>query len=57
MKLVQFWKDGRAVLGIQTGQGVVDVPAEGARRGLEVPGTMLQVIAHAGKKLHENDNK
>lgn len=45
MKLVQVWQDGKAVLGIQTGQGVVDAPAEGARRGLEVPGTMLQAIA------------
>lgn len=45
MKLVQVWQDGQAVLGVQTERGVVDVPAEGARRGLEVPGTMLQAIA------------
>ena len=44
MKLVQFWKDGQAALGIQTGQGVVDVQAEGARRHISVPGDMLQAI-------------
>ena len=45
MKLVQFWRDGRAVLGIQTEAGIVDVPAEAARRGLSAPADMQQAIA------------
>ncbi len=45
MKLVQVWQDGQAVLGIQTERGVVDVPAEGARRELSVPTTMAEAIA------------
>lgn len=44
MRLVQFMKDGKAALGIQTEQGVLDAAAEGARRGLCAPQTMLQAI-------------
>lgn len=46
MKLVQFMKNGKAALGIQTAQGIIDVAAEGARRGLQAPQTMLQAIRH-----------
>lgn len=44
MKLVQVWKDNTPTLGIQTEQGVIDVPAEGARRGLSVPAHMMEAI-------------
>ena len=30
MKLLQIWKDGKADLGIQTEQGIIDVQAEAA---------------------------
>ncbi len=45
MKLVQFWKNGAPALGLQAGQRVVDVPAEGARRGLDVPGDMAALLS------------
>lgn len=45
MKLVQFWCDGNAVLGIQTEQGIIDVHAEKKRRGLTVPVTMTEAIS------------
>ena len=45
MKLVQFWKNNTPALGLQTPQGIVDVQAEAARRGLSVPGDMAQAIA------------
>ena len=45
MKLVQIWKEGAPALGLQTPEGIVDVAAEGARRGLDLPGTMMQAIA------------
>lgn len=45
MKLVQFWKNGQPALGIQTGQGIVDAAAEGARRGVSVPQDMAAAIA------------
>ncbi len=45
MKLVQFWKDKTPALGLQTPQGIIDVQAEAARRGLSVPGDMAQAIA------------
>ena len=49
MKLVQVWKDGTAVLGIQTEKGIVDAAAEAARRGIFAPATMLDAIK-AGKE-------
>lgn len=45
MKLVQFRLEDGVALGIQTGAGVIDVGAEGQRRGLAVPATMLAAIA------------
>lgn len=44
MKLVQFWKDGKTSLGIETEQGIVDVADEAARRGITAPATMLEAI-------------
>lgn len=44
MKLTQIRKNGKIILGIVTEQGVVDVPGEAERRGLKVPGTMLELI-------------
>lgn len=51
MKLVQFRQGSRAVLGIETRQGVVDVPAEAARRGVAAPGTMMEAIAAGNDAL------
>ena len=44
MKLVQFWKNNAPALGIQTEQGIIDVAAEAARRGISAPATMLEAI-------------
>ena len=53
MKLVQFWKNDKASLGIQTEQGIVDVADEAARRGITAPATMLEAIqlGDAGMQL------
>lgn len=48
MKLVQFWKNNTPALGLQTPQGIVDVQAEAARRGVSAPGDMAQAIALGG---------
>ena len=56
MKLVQIKNLGRISLGIQTDRGIIDVAAEGKRRGLAVPETMLQAIREgepAMKLLHQ----
>ena len=45
MKLVQFWRGGAPVLGLQTGEGIVDAAAEAARRGIAAPGSMEEAIA------------
>ena len=45
MKLVQFWFAGLPALGIQTEQGIIDVAAEGARRGIYAPTDMKEAIA------------
>ena len=45
MKLVQFWFAGLPALGIQTEQGIVDVAAEAARRGIWAPTDMKDAIA------------
>lgn len=44
MKLTQLWKEDHIILGIETEQGIVDVPAEAARRGVTAPATMLGAI-------------
>lgn len=49
MKVKQIWKDDHIILGIETEQGIVDVPAEAARRGVDAPGTMLGLI-HGGEE-------
>lgn len=49
MKLTQVRQNGRYVLGIVTEQGIVDVPAEAAHRGVQAPQTMLDAI-HAGSE-------
>lgn len=53
MKLVQFWKDGKTSLGIETEQGIVDVAGEARRRGIPAPETMLEAIqlGEAGLEL------
>ena len=45
MKLVQFWMYGLPALGIQTEQGIIDVAAEAARRGMYAPTDMKEAIA------------
>lgn len=44
MKLTQVKNNGEIVLGIITPQGVVNVPAEAARRGFSGPRTMMELI-------------
>ena len=51
MKLVQFWKDNAPALGLMTQGGIVDVAAEGERRGLAVPADMEQAIAQGAEGL------
>lgn len=51
MKLVQFWKDNTSALGIQTEQGIVDVQAEGRRRGLSLPSNMKEAIQGGASAL------
>lgn len=45
MKLVQFWFAGLPALGIQTEQGIIDVAAESARRGVYAPTDMKEAIS------------
>ena len=45
MKLVQFWREGRPALGIQTEGGIVDAAAEAARRGGTVPADMAAALS------------
>ena len=51
MKLTQFWKEGKAALGLCTKNGIVDVQEEAARRGLSAPKTMLEVISGGEEAL------
>lgn len=51
MKLVQIWKDGKAALGIQTEQRIIDVQAEAARRNAATPADMWEAIAAGGDGL------
>ncbi len=44
MKLTQIYQNGKAVLGIVTQAGIVDVRAEAARCGVKVPETMMELI-------------
>ena len=44
MKLTQIWKEDRIILGMETERGIVDIPAEAARRGICAPVTMLDAI-------------
>jgi len=44
MKLCQIMSSGSPVLGIWTEEGIVDVAAEAALRGVSAPGTMLEAI-------------
>ena len=44
MKLRQIRQNNRIILGVDTPQGIVDVPAEAARRGVQVPTTMMEAI-------------
>ena len=53
MKLVQFWFAGIPALGIQTEQGIVDVAAEAARRGMYAPTDMKDAIAMGVEGLAE----
>ncbi len=51
MKLVQFLKNSKVALGIETENGIIDAAVEGARRGLRVPQTMIQAIRHGNVAL------
>ena len=53
MKLVQFWKNSKAALGIQTERGIVDVAEEAARRGITAPATMMEAIGFDLKVLEQ----
>ena len=53
MKLVQFWFAGLPALGIQTEQGIGDVAAEGARRGIYAPTDMKEAIAMGVELLED----
>ena len=53
MKLVQFWKNNKAALGIQTERGIVDVAAEAARRRITAPATMMEAIGFDLKVLEQ----
>lgn len=44
MKLTQILQNNQIILGIVTEQGIVDVSAEAARRGIAAPGTMMEAI-------------
>lgn len=44
MKLKQIYQGEKSVLGIVLPEGVVDVPAEAARRGVWAPETMLELV-------------
>ena len=44
MKFSQVWKENCAALVIETEEGLVDVAAEAARRGMKAPETMLEAI-------------
>jgi len=53
MKLVQFWMGSIPALGLYTQQGIVDVAAEAARRGLYAPTDMKEAIAMGVDGLDE----
>lgn len=45
MKVFQYWKDGRCLLGMQTEAGMLDVAATVEKSGSDLPKTMEQLIA------------
>ena len=47
LRLTQFWKDGYPALGLLCDNGLIDVQAEAAVKGISAPVTMLDLI-HAG---------
>lgn len=49
MKLKQIYKDNAIILGIENAEGIIDVPAEASRRGVQAPKTMMEAI-RAGEK-------
>lgn len=53
MKLTQFYADDQIRLGIVTDQGIVDVQAEAAIRGISAPTTMMEAIyaGDAGREV------
>ena len=53
MKLVQFWHNNAPALGLQTPQGIVDVQAEAAQRGVSAPADMAQAIALGDEGLSQ----
>lgn len=53
MKLVQFWRNGRPALGLQTEAGVVDAAAEATRKGVTVPEDMMAVLALGKEGLEQ----
>jgi len=44
MKLKQLYQKGRIILAMETENGIMDVAAEAARRGMQAPATMLDAI-------------
>ena len=44
MKLKQLYQNDRIILGIETAAGTVDVASEAARRGVEAPKNMMELI-------------
>ena len=53
MKLVQFWFGNLPALGLQTENGIVDVAAESARRGMYAPTDMKEAISMGVEGLEE----
>lgn len=55
MKLTQILRDDCIILCVETPEGLVDIPAEAARRGVHAPETMLELIqsGSVGLKLVE----
>ncbi len=51
MKLRQLYQGEAMILGIETPEGIVDVPAEAARRGIWAPKTMLEAIQEGDKGM------
>ena len=52
MKLKQLYQKGRIILAMETENGIVDVAAEAARRGLTAPTNMKEAIDQGLTSLH-----